>query len=188
MRYWKHVIIIFVGTAAAVGAYTAHQNVRPSPEPSPSPIPVPAPTPTPAAITDGTGCDPALWLFVYHPARLKIIEQCKAITGVLVNFVQEADGDFHGRVHVDDQSLINADNVAGQHGYLVIEGICQYPVTQADAVGPCSSYNGPNFGDLNRFVGKRVQVSGSYVQDTQHNKGNGGWLEIHPVSRLDLIQ
>ncbi len=132
-------------------------------------------------------CNQDIWKFVYHPQRLKVIEPCKRITGTLVNYVMEADGDFHGRIDVQDKTLINNDNVIGQHGYLVIEGICQGKITQADAKDPCQGYTTPKF-NLKPLLGKKVEVIGSYIQDKEHNKGSGGWLEIHPVLSIQEIK
>lgn len=87
------------------------------------------------------------------------------------------DGDFHIRLRVDPQfvNMINSANVNGQFGDLVLEPICQNPVTQPDAVAACTnlhqSINIPR-------TGTHVTVTGSYVHDLDH----GGWSEIHPVS------
>ncbi len=52
------------------------------------------------------------------------------------------------------------------------------PITQADAVEPCSGFHQ----DLQVYVGEHVMVMGAYVLDTEH-----GWNEIHPITSIDNI-
>ena len=122
------------------------------------------------------GCDATLWHAVYHPQRLEIIEACKTVEGVIDRVLREGDGDLHIRLDVEDKSLLNARNVSGQHGMLVLEPICQKKVTQADAIEACLNYAGPFF---EVRAGMRVRVTGAYVLDHEH-----GWMEIHPVTSL----
>jgi hypothetical protein len=127
--------------------------------------------------TQGTsGCDAALWDYVYHPQRLQIVEACKTVEGVVQKVLHEADGDLHIRLDVEDKSLLNEKNFSGQHGLLVLEPICQTTPTQRDAIGPCRGYSGPMF---EVSAGMRVRVTGPYVLDSEH-----GWMEIHPVTSL----
>jgi hypothetical protein len=126
-------------------------------------------------------CDQALWNHVYNPARLQIVDQCKTVSGTIDSIRVEPDGDFHIRLRVDPQfaSMINSANVSDQFGDLVLEPICQNPVTQPDAVAACANFhqsmNIPG-------VGTHVTVTGSYVHDLEH----GGWAEIHPVSSISV--
>ena len=85
-------------------------------------------------------CDQTLWNHVYSPARLQIVDQCKTVSGTIESVSVEKDGDFHIRLKVDPQfaSMINSANVNGQFGDLVLEPICQNPVTQPDALGSMS--------------------------------------------------
>ena len=128
-------------------------------------------------------CDQTLWNHIYHPSRLKIIENCKTVSGIIKKIISEKDGDYHIRLTLDSQfaNLINDANRKNQHGDLVVEVICQKKVTQQDAIQSCSNFkNKINIPP----VGSHVSVTGSYVLDTQH----GGWAEIHPVTKIQIIK
>ena len=124
-------------------------------------------------------CDQTLWNHVYNPERLQIVDQCKTVSGSIESIKVENDGDFHIRLRVDPQfaSITNSANVNGQFGDLVLEPICQNPVTQPDAVAACTNFHQ----NINiPPVGTHVSVTGSYVLDQDH----GGWAEIHPVTSI----
>ena len=78
--------------------------------------------------------------------------------------------------------MLNNVNIKRQHGYLVVEPVCQNPVTQSDAVkaGVCKDFH-------QTFVmpkkGTRVSVTGVLVTDMEHL-----WVELHPISRLDVVK
>jgi len=124
-------------------------------------------------------CDQTLWNHVYNPARLQVVEPCKTVTGIIESIRVENDGDFHITLKVDPQfaGMINSANVDGQFGDLVVEPICQNPVTQQDAISACANFhqkiNIPG-------IGTHVNVTGSYVLD----EGHGGWAEVHPVTSI----
>ncbi len=178
----KKLLIVMVAAILVSGCLSAGTDREVIQEPaSPTQVQVTGTaTPTPA-ITPGV-CDDSLWDHVYHPQRLKVVEKCKSVTGVVKNFVREADGDYHIRLDVDDRSLVNQANQEGQHGYLVLEPICQDSPTQRDAEEPCQGYKGPWI-DASGYVGKHVEVTGSYVSDLDHD----GWMEIHPVSSISVL-
>jgi hypothetical protein len=128
-------------------------------------------------------CDPTLWQYVYHSARLQVLgDSCISVTGSVEDVRKEADGDLHILFRLDQQfeSLLNEKNMSKQHGDLVLEPICQGTIRQADATEPCSHYNGPYFEPQ---IGQRYLVSGTYVHDVDH-----GWNELHPVSAMQPIQ
>ena len=127
-----------------------------------------------------SGCNPALWNYVYHSSRLKMYEACKTVSGTVIGKHDAADGDIHLELRLTGNSnLLNAKNLTEQNGCLVLEIICAKKVTQASAIVPCSGYYNnvtvPGIGDY-------ISVSGSYVLDTNH-----GWNEIHPVSSITIL-
>ena len=153
----------------------------------------PTPTATPTTSTArSTGCDDSLWDHVYNPQRLIVKQKCISVTGTIVDATNgkksdgvrhEADGDTHGWLKVDPEfvNLLNAGNKSAEGGTLVFEIVCRFPVTQADAKSACQAFNNsvkiPS-------IGSHVRIVGSYVQDTNHSK----WMEIHPVSSIEVIQ
>ena len=126
-------------------------------------------------------CDSSLWQHVYHSYRLKVLEECKTVTGVVEFRRKEQDGDWHIRLKLDSgqDGLLNEKNINEQHGCLVIEIICACEVTQTDAEGACEGFvNGVRVPE----VGEHISVTGSYVYDSQH-----GWREIHPVTKIVVL-
>jgi hypothetical protein len=134
--------------------------------------------------TDG----PWIWKHVYNPDRLIVHKMCVSVTGTIVDATHgkrkdglrhEADGDCHGWLKLDkgQESYLNKGNMSDEGGNLVFEVVCMYPVTQADAKATCSNYT-------NQIkvppVGTHVEMSGSWVQDTNHSK----WNELHPVFKI----
>jgi len=95
---------------------------------------------------------------------------------------REKDGDYHIRVQLDSgqENLINEKNILVQHGCLVVEIICGCEVSQSDAIETCQGY-------LNNVIvpkiGQHGYFTGSYVYDSEH-----GWNEIHPVTKIVLIE
>jgi hypothetical protein len=132
----------------------------------------------PADATSAAGCDASLWQHVYHPSRLTILDNCKTVAGTISVIRQEADGDYHILLTLDQPyaSLVNATNKSAQHGDLVLEPVCENPVTQSDATAACAGYRSPVHVPA---VGTHVYVTGAYVLDTDH-----GWNEIHPVTAI----
>ncbi len=131
-----------------------------------------------------TGCDDSLWDHVYHPQRLVKIQKCIAVTGTIHHVKKEADGDDHIQLTLDDQfaGLLNDRNKAGQAGCLILEPVCQNAVTQADAIEPCRDFHSDV--DVPK-KGQHVHVLGSYVLDSE--KPGHGWMEIHPVTSIEVI-
>ncbi len=129
-----------------------------------------------------TNCDSSLWLHVYNSPRLQVIDQCKAVTGIIEESSADDDGDQHMLLKLDagQENVVNKKNVKEKNGDLVIEVVCANSVTLSAAKAPCKGY-------LNNIqlpaVGAHVKVIGSYVIDS-HN----GWAEIHPVSKIDVLK
>jgi hypothetical protein len=136
-------------------------------------------------------CDPVLMDHVYHPERLQVLKSCIMVTGTIKGVVKEPDGDDHIRLKVDPpyQDLLNARNMTGQHGALVVEPICEHPVTQADAKSSCAHW--PHKFIPIPKVGTHVRVVGVLVEDDQHAKMIDGkrvaWREVHPATSLEVI-
>ncbi|HWH60785.1 MAG TPA: SH3 domain-containing protein [Terriglobales bacterium] len=150
------------------------------------------PTSGPSSPDNSAQCDDSLWDHVYHPQRLIVQQKCLAVTGTIVDATNgrkadgvrhEADGDTHGWLQVDPQfsNLIDSGNAQFENGNLVFEIVCKFRVTQADAVASCpSTYQTPIHLPP---IGSHVRIVGSYVQDTNHGK----WMEIHPVTSIEII-
>jgi len=128
--------------------------------------------------TSSDACGPHPFEHVYHPQRLKVLDGCRTVTGVIANVKREPDGDLHIRLTVDDVSLLNDKNRSDQHGDLVLEPVCEGPVTQEDAKDACRDYTS----DVQvPPVGTRIAVTGPWVLDKEH-----GWNEIHPAMRIEV--
>jgi hypothetical protein len=124
-------------------------------------------------------CDARLWSHVYDPVRLKVVAPCESMTGVVATQHHSDDGDIDMRVVPDAPfaHLLNAAN----NGSLQVEAICQgkiLPDTPAASVS-CRDFTGSV---TIPAVGAHVQVTGSYVLDTNH-----GWMEIHPTTTISVI-
>lgn len=189
-----------VKTSAGEEGYVWSKNVRLSATPTPATPGTPAapPPPTTLALGPGTpgssnmvGCGDGLWAHVYNPTRLLVRQDCLTVTGTIVDATanqskhqpdgvrHEGDGDTHGWLKVDSKfaTLINAGNASNEEGNLVFELVCHYKVTQADAKPFCTA-----FADHTTIppVGAHVAITGSFVQEKNHQK----WNEIHPVSKI----
>ena len=118
---------------------------------------------------------------VYNPDRLQVLNACQSVSGTVEKVIQEADGDVHIRLMVDQgyENLLNQANYDYQYGTLVLEVVCAYPATQADAVSACSGYtNTITIPSLS----ENISVWGQYVTDLDH-----GWNEIHPVFSIQPV-
>jgi len=133
-----------------------------------------------AAVT--TGCDAELWTHVYHKARLHVVEQCIAVTGVIRHIKPEADGDDHVQLTLNPEfsGLLNARNKSAQSNSLVVEPVCQGLCTQPDALASCRDFHSPVTVPAD---GTKVRIVGSFVLD---GEANHGWMEIHPVSSIEV--
>jgi hypothetical protein len=76
--------------------------------------------------------------------------------------------------------MLNQGNLSDEGGNLVFEIVCHYKVTQTDAQPACSTYH-----DQTPIppIGTHVEITGTFVQDTNHAK----WNEIHPVTRIVIL-
>lgn len=136
-------------------------------------------------------CDPHLWGHVYHPERLVPVETCVTVTGTIVDATNgrrkdglrhEADGDCHGWARLDAPAakFLNDGNRRSEGGNLVFEVICAFPVTQEDARAAC---RGCTSSIIIPAPGSHVAITGTLVRETKHDK----WMEIHPVSKIEVL-
>jgi len=127
-----------------------------------------------------SGCNAELWDHVYHRARLHIVHSCIAVTGTIRHIKREADGDDHIQLVVDPEfsKLLNERNKTAQGDTLIIEPTCQGPVTLEAAHAACRDFHSPV--EVPK-AGAKVRVVGSYVLDIPQ-----GWMEIHPVSSIEV--
>ena len=103
------------------------------------------------------------------------------VTGTVYAVRPEPDGDYHILIQLDPPyaGLINSRNVSGEHGDLVLEPVCELPVTQADAISSCAGVPPPIVAPA---VGSHVSATGAYVLDLDH-----GWMELHPLWVIHAI-
>jgi hypothetical protein len=103
---------------------------------------------------------------VYHPARLRVIDDCRAVAGRVALIYHEEDGDLHFDVALDApyRNILMPANYSRQHGYLVVEFI---PRDRARLPAPA--------------VGDRVALVGAFVDDIDH-----AWSELHPVWQVSI--
>ena len=126
-------------------------------------------------------CDAGLWDHVYEKDRLALVEPCTAIEGQVVSIRQEAaDGDAEVQIVPDRRSAMNLLNLIHNKGRLIVEIVCDHPPRKPEAQPACANFRShvsmPRPGD-------RVRVTGAYVTDR-----DWGWREIHPVTRMEILQ
>jgi hypothetical protein len=127
-------------------------------------------------------CEDSLWNHVFMKYRLKVIQRCKRVTGVITATKKSGDGDVHFLLKLDpgQGDLLNNKNMIKQEGCLVIEPICVTAVYNFFVGKACKGY-------VNKVyipkVGEHVEVIGSLVKDGVH-----GWHEIHPVTKITVIK
>jgi hypothetical protein len=127
-------------------------------------------------------CDSSLWRYVYDNQRLKVLDKCKVVTGIIEETNSDPDGDQHMLLKLDkgQKALLTKKNDTKKGGYLVIEAVCINKITRKRAKGACNGY-------VNKVLlpkkGDHVKVTGSYVIDL-HN----GWAEIHPISSIEKLK
>jgi hypothetical protein len=132
-------------------------------------------------INFASDCDTTLWQHVYNPDRLEVVDSCLTVTGVIEETKAEGDGDQHMLLRPDSKFVkyINQVNIKKKNGCLVIEAICVNEI-QKKKVG--TSCEGCVNNVILPVVGDHVKVTGAYVNDS-HN----GWMEIHPITKIELI-
>jgi hypothetical protein len=103
-----------------------------------------------AGSTSSSTCrDPAsISSHIYNSYRLQIVKSCMTISGTVDAVIEEADGDIHLRLLLDQtySNLINSLNDQYQYGDLVVERICVNQPSQTDAITACQNYTNPDPG------------------------------------------
>ena len=128
---------------------------------------------------DASACDPNIWKYVYNPIRLEVVNACMTVTGIIKESSADDDGDQHMLLMLDagQENLLKKKNIKKKNGYLVIEAVCINNITLPKVAGACKGY-----ANHVQILGAHVKVTGSYVIDS-HN----GWAEIHPISKIEVI-
>lgn len=118
---------------------------------------------------------------IYLPERLSF-HGCKTVTGRIVIFKQEPDGDYHAELALDWQylPLLRPANWSRKNGHLIIEDVCYFPPSKEVAESSCQNFRSP-FGSP--AIGQRYEITGNYVYDRLH----GGWAELHGLAELKPI-
>jgi hypothetical protein len=108
---------------------------------------------------------------VYDPERLKVLSSCEEAIGIVEDSDIAHDDDLKLFLDVEGgyKKLLNEENDDKTNGLLVVEVIPD----DKDS----SSIQIPEQGD-------RVRVVGAWVTD----EGAGGWNEIHPAWRVEVLQ
>lgn len=143
-----------------------------------------SPSPSSSASPSATACgDPHA--HVYSPDRLRLLAACVTVTGTIQSETLQVDGDFHVRLRLDPgqtcagQPCLNGGNTSERAGDLVLEPVCENPISQADAVAACQGYHNPL---VLPPVNSHVRVMGAFVLDLDH-----GWNEIHPLDSISVM-
>ncbi len=129
---------------------------------------------------DNAACNPAAWKHVYNPRRLHVLDKCITVSGKILESNFEKDGDLHLLLQLDpgQQALLAEKNISFQKSCMVVEIICASTPRKKWAQDECSSYASKIYIPA---VNEHVFVTGSRVVD-KHN----GWVEIHPVFKIEL--
>ncbi len=134
-----------------------------------------------AAVTPSPGCRPgAPEAGVWQPDRLRVLKPCQQAAGVVIQVIEEPDGDRHVWLHVDAgyEFLLNSENHFQGQPALVAEITpdCPLETNPPDANSaarcPASHLKIPRPRD-------HIVIFGPWVLDTNH-----GWNEIHPVDSI----
>lgn len=116
-------------------------------------------------------CDSDPLRRVYNPKRLVIVDKCAEVTGTVIAWDHEHDGDYHVNMDMDDDGWTNQANTRGQHGYTVVEFVPGDPRPKKF------------------FRGQRLRLQVTKVYDQQHKRRTEkyGWIEGHPVFKFEDV-
>ena len=105
---------------------------------------------------------------VWSPDRLSTLIPAAQRTGIVIQVYTEPDGDGHIWMQLNGPARILAEVTC-----------VRPPVRPPAAVAACQGYT--NTITLPQ-IGQRIRVFGPLVFDRDH-----GWLELHPVTRIDVL-
>ena len=117
---------------------------------------------------------------VDSPARLKVLNRCRTVSGTVTYSEREKDGDWHLYLRVDRAYswMLNDGNRRYHGNTLVLEIV---PADQAGCTKGQKVHGGTCTGAHLAVPksGRHVTVVGPHVYDKNH-----GWNEIHPVWQI----
>ena len=129
-------------------------------------------------------CDDALWVPVYLRDRLRVLDACKAVSGVVADVGIESDGDLVMELIPDSQfaAILRPGNKSNPdaHGHLIVEVPCQGPTTEAAPRASCASFAGTRIPVPT--VGAHIVAAAHWVEDLNH----AAWGELHGARILVL--
>jgi hypothetical protein len=175
--------LIAVVVIVTIGVSAAHQ---PDPSAKSTPRAVVPSSPSPSS-TPSTGpvCAADPKAHVYRPDRLELLAACVELTGTIEEESSQEDGDYHVRLRLDPgqtcagQPCLDGRNLSQLGGDLLVEPVCENPVTRKEAVAACQGYHNPL---VLPPVGSHVAAVGPFVLDIDH-----GWNEIHPLESITVV-
>lgn len=148
-------------------------------------------------------CDSSLWAHVYDPDRLRLLQHCIEVTGIVWETPsKEGDGDYHILVRLDSghSFYLNSKNYQYKDSCLVVEAVCAvedlkhkgrvkttwfYRQLYADLVESCGNYFSRVYIPVK---GEHVKISGPLIIDKgEYGFVRHGWQEIHPVNKIEVI-
>lgn len=122
---------------------------------------------------------------VYDPERLKVLNLCSRISGIVKKYESDddggSDGDFTFDVALDPEfkNFVNAENSKVWNGNIHVEIVC-YNNGRFFAFDECR-----DFPESLRVeppkIGEHIWMEGQWVEDWGHS----GWTELHPLFRWE---
>jgi len=125
-------------------------------------------------------CNRDLWSHVYEKDRLRIIQECTAVGGIVASVHNNSDGDVHIGLDPENKSVLNLVNGMHAQRKLVVEIVCDHPPSVSEALAACRDFHSQT---TIPKVGDRIRVTGAYVTDRDN-----GWNEVHPVTRIEILR
>ncbi len=131
--------------------------------------------------TTETTCDDTLWKHVYNSMRLKVLQKCITVTGVVKSVKLKGDGDAHILVKLDAgrEKLLTQANYRDADSCMIVEVIYAIDAWKFDAKQFRKKY-------VNKVyvpkLGEHIEAIGNLVIDSHHD-----WAEIHPALKITVI-